>query len=242
VVIAIVGVLAGILIPVVGKARFSAKRAMCLSNIKGMLSAIHAYAVDHNGSIPYGPIAPPPSPSNLYPVTGMVTSQLSLRAGEPVGLGLLLTNYLGRQPAIVFCPGTDQRRDARAELAKVGTRQAVSGYYYRHGGNTLATLRQPHDTWDDHTILESLGRNRRNQPIRALITDQNFLTGVPLAAFGIVNRTNHKRKWVHAGYADGHAEPRRNNRGRYTVDVGNFPFNGPSKILAVFERLDVAHK
>lgn len=238
VVVAIITVLAGVLVPAFARARATARRAVCLSNIKGIMSAIHAYATEHNDSIPYGPTAPPPSPSNLYPVTGLVTSQLSLRDGRPVGLGLLLSDYLVNQPEVLFCPGTDQRHLAQVELAKVGTRQAISGYFYRHGSNTLATIREPRGTWDTHTSLDRLGRNSAGARISALVVDQNFLTGVSLAAFGIRNRTNHNQKWVNAGFADGHAETHANPDGRFTVDVGSFPFIGPNMILKVFEELD----
>lgn len=238
VVIAIVSVLAGVLVPAFGRARATARRAVCLSNIKGIMSAIHAYAGDNDDAIPYGPNAPPPSPSNLYPVTGLVTSQLSLADGRPMGLGLLLSGYLGNQPSILFCPGADQAHDAEIELAKVGSRQAISGFFYRHGSNTLATIRAPRGSWSDHIVLSRLGRNSKGEPIRALVVDQNFLTGVPLAAFGIINRTNHNREWVNAGYADGHAGATVNFDGEFTVDVGSFPFNGPNLILGVFEKLD----
>lgn len=238
VVFTITSLLAGMVVSGMGRARSTARRTMCLSNVKGIMSAIHAYATDQNDIIPYGPTAPPPSPSNLYPVTGLVTSQLSLSDGRPVGLGLLLSDYLGHQSDVLFCPGADQPQDAEAELAKVGTRQAISGFFYRHGSNTLASVREPRGTWVHHITLSRLGRNRADVPIRALVVDQNFVTGVPLAAFGIIDRTNHKQTWVNAGYADGHAETRANPQGQFTVNVGRFPFGGPDMILDVFEKLD----
>lgn len=238
VVVAITGTLIAVAASGLSRARTVAKRAMCLTNVKNIMTAVHAYSVENDDAIPYGPTAPPPSPSNLYPVTGLVTSQLSLRNGRPMGLGLLLSDYLGHQAEVLFCPGADQPVDSEAELAKVGKGRALSEYFYRHGSNTLATVRQPRGTWITHIKLSRLGVNRLGMPMRALVVDQNFLTGVPLAAFGIVNRTNHKQKTVNAGFADGHAETRANPKGRYTVDVGRFPFGGPDRILSVFERLD----
>lgn len=234
-VIAIIGTLAAVLLPALGNARSTAKRTMCLSNLKGMLNGIHAYAVDHSGAIPYGPMRA----STLYPVPGMVTSQLSVTSGEPAGLGLMLRDYLGSQAAVVFCPGSDVPLDSARELSNVGKRTAICDYFYRHGGNTLAGLRQPPDSLDDHIVLENLGRNSNDQPIRALIADNNFRTTAAIGAFGVTNHTNHKEKWVHAGYADGHAEARRNVMKRYSVDVGGSPHKGPDKILAMFEKLDV---
>jgi prepilin-type N-terminal cleavage/methylation domain-containing protein/prepilin-type processing-associated H-X9-DG protein len=239
VVIAVIAVLIGVLLPALSFARATARRTVCLGNLRSILQAVHAYAADHNDASPYGPTAPPPSPSNLYPVTGLVTSQLSLRDGRPMGLGLLLADYLGSQPEVLFCPGADERQDAITELEKVGIGQAISGYFYRHGSNTLATRLVPQHRWDDHLILGNLGANSNGDPIRALVMDQNFITGVPLAAFGITNRTNHNKTKMNVAFADGHADTRNNRDGRFTVDVGHFPFNGPDKILDVFEDLDV---
>lgn len=236
--IVIIAVLVALVVPSLARARHAAKRTVCLTNVKGIMTAVQAYATENNGSIPYGPTAPPPTPSNLYPLTGMVTSQISLSTGQPVGLGLMLRDHLGRNADILFCPGADNPIDAKRELAKVGKSQVINSYFYRHGSNTLKTRNEPFDTWDDRTHLENLGTNAQGNRIRALVVDQNYLTTSPLAAWGIIVRTNHKKLRVNAGYADGHAETRDNPEDKYSVDVGRFPFNGPDKILAAFEKLD----
>jgi len=238
VVIVIVALLVALVVPSLGRARHAAKETVCLAHMKGMMTAIQSYAVENRGCIPYGPIAPPPSPSNLYPVTGLVTSQISLSDGRPLGLGLLLAGHLDRNPTILFCPGTDEPVDAKRELSKVGKAQAISSYFYRHGSNSLATMNSPIDTWDDRIRLENLGENARGDRIRALVVDQNFLTDIPLPAYGIVVRTNHRQKRVNAGFADGHAETRHNPEKQYSVNVGRFPFTGPNRIIEVFEKLD----
>jgi len=51
-VIAIVGVLAAILIPVIGSVRDKAKIAQCTSNLRQMGTAINLYTSDHNGKYP----------------------------------------------------------------------------------------------------------------------------------------------------------------------------------------------
>jgi len=51
VVVAIIGILAGILVPVLGKARENAKRASCKSNLKQIGLALHMYA-DDNSTVP----------------------------------------------------------------------------------------------------------------------------------------------------------------------------------------------
>ncbi len=47
-VIAIIGILAAILIPVVGAAREAARGAACTSNLRQIGAGLHAYAADHN--------------------------------------------------------------------------------------------------------------------------------------------------------------------------------------------------
>src|SRR6478736_6202846 len=137
VVIAVIALLAAMLFPALASAREKGRRTVCLSNVRQVGIAIQMYAQDNEGRIPYGPKAPPfTNPSNFYPSTGAPTSLLSLQNGAPVGLGLLLQNYLATQPKVLFCPSSDQPFDTIAELAKVGTYQAQGSYYYRHGGNT----------------------------------------------------------------------------------------------------------
>ena len=51
-VIAIIGILAAILIPVVGRVRDQARRAACATNIRQCGLAAHAYALDNDGRLP----------------------------------------------------------------------------------------------------------------------------------------------------------------------------------------------
>src|SRR2546423_8589432 len=133
VVIAILAILMALLLPALASARAQGRKAVCISNLHQIGIALQAYALDNNGRIPYGPKAPPfISPADFYPSTGAPTSLLSLQSGAPVGLGLLLSQYIASEPKVLFCPGTDQRLDADAELAKVGNTQAQCNYYYRH--------------------------------------------------------------------------------------------------------------
>jgi prepilin-type processing-associated H-X9-DG protein len=57
-VIAIIGILASILIPVVGKVRESARQAQSASNTRQITLAILTYADDHNGFAPKGASGP----------------------------------------------------------------------------------------------------------------------------------------------------------------------------------------
>ncbi len=86
-VIAIIGILAAILIPVVSAVRDSARSAQCQSNLRQIGTAVHAYMSDRPDSDRL------PGPNWIY-----------IRPFNNVGLGLLLASYLG---AHEFRPGAE---------------------------------------------------------------------------------------------------------------------------------------
>jgi prepilin-type N-terminal cleavage/methylation domain-containing protein/prepilin-type processing-associated H-X9-DG protein len=246
VVIGIVAVLMGVLMPVLTSARASARKVACLSNLRQIGVAVHSYANDSRGNIPFGPKAPPfLSPADLYPSTGAPTSLISLASGAPVGLGLLLQNHLSKQSRVLFCPDPDQRVSADDELAKVGTAQAQCSYYYRHASVTRLFDPPSADNALDRSYrisLANLGKNRNGQPVRALAIDTMFLCprdGV-LAEFNVKPRTHHRQRFANILFSDGHTVSCSNADGRFTVDIHDYAelrdaFN---KILEVLERAD----
>jgi len=242
VVIAVIGILAGLLLPVLASARERGRRAACMSNLRQIGLAIHSYAGDNDGCIPYGPIAPPfTSPSSFYPSTGSPTSLISLQGGAPVGLGLLLATELGQTPRVLFCPGGDQPLDAAKELLQVGRRQAQGSYFYRHGG--VAELFAPPADRPPHLQLHNLGMNRDGDPIRALAVDMNFVAPRGLEEFNVITRTHHRQQTAQVLHADGSVVARGNRDGRYTVNVSNYSELRAafSHILRVLERADAEY-
>jgi len=238
VVIAIVSILMSIILPVMGRARQQAKNLVCVSNLHSVGKAIHSYALDFNDTIPYGPKDTlPPTATNFYTVGGNVTSLLSLENGAPVGLGLLLDQYLAEKPKVFFCPAADQPSEANKQLANVGHGQAQSDYYYRHA--SVALLSGKADIL--HIRLSSLGQNRNGRSISALVMDVQFLVHPSLAPFGVVERTSHKRKTVNILFADGQVLSKKNTKDRLTVDIGHVPYDALDKILKAFERADEMH-
>src|SRR5215831_778868 len=104
VVIAIIAVLAALLFPVLASSQQKARKTACLSNLRQVGVAITIYASDNSGNIPYGPKAGAfTSPLDFYPSTGAPTSLISLGSGQPVGLGLLLSQQLSAQRKVLFC-------------------------------------------------------------------------------------------------------------------------------------------
>jgi prepilin-type N-terminal cleavage/methylation domain-containing protein/prepilin-type processing-associated H-X9-DG protein len=241
VVIGILALLMALIFPALASARDAGRKAACVSNLRQIGIAIQGYAADNDGNIPYGPKAPPfTSPADLYPSTGAPTSLISLQGGAPVALGLLLPQHLAQQPKVLFCPGSDQKVDADAELAKVGVNQAQCSYFYRHGGSTLLFDNLANTNAPDHIKLDDLGANRNGLPIRALVIDSLFLCPPDLAVFNVKPRTNHRQKFANILFADGHALSRPNAAGQFTVDVSDYNEvrNSFDKILQVLEQAD----
>ncbi len=242
IVISIIGLLAALLLPALASARNAAQKAGCENNLHQIGLAIYNYATYYDGSIPYGPKAPPMiSPADFYPSTGTVTSLISLASGRPVALGLLLRNQLSKQPRVLFCPGSDQPVNTDAELAKVGHSQAQSSYYYRHASgyqlfdNPNIAAAQP-----DHIQLSNLGDNRNGKPIRALVMDTQFLCPPDLANFNVKPSTHHRQQFVNVLLSDGHVASCSNSDGRFTVDVRDYSEvrDAFDHILQVMERAD----
>jgi prepilin-type N-terminal cleavage/methylation domain-containing protein/prepilin-type processing-associated H-X9-DG protein len=241
VVLAIITILAALLLPGLASAREKGRRTVCLSNARQIALGIQMYAQDHDGRIPFGPMAPPfTNPNNFYPSTGAPTSLLSLQNGSPVGLGLMLQHHLAAQPRVLFCPSADQPLDTEAELAKVGTYQSQSSYYYRHGGNTDLFDAPGSTNLSPNLRLDNLGPNRNGRPIRALVMDTMFLCPEDLASFNVKPRTHHRQKSATLLFADGHAATRPNRDNRFTVDVTDYSQvrHAFEKILEAFERAD----
>lgn len=65
-VIAIIGILAAIIIPVVGRARESARNARCVGNLRGMGPAFMAFAADNKERFPPGWVSSDGSPKNNW--------------------------------------------------------------------------------------------------------------------------------------------------------------------------------
>lgn len=234
VVVSITALLIAILVPALGRARTVVRRTMCLGHLHQVGAAIHGYAQDHHGCIPYGPEAPPMTVTNLYPTTGAVTSLISLESGKPVALGLMLSRQLAKTPRVLFCPDADQGFRADGELANVGRGQAQADYYYRHGSGSSMYA----DAGTEHIRLASLGRNSDGNFIRALAIDANYLVDPFLEIFKVYLRTNHRMETVNVLFADGHASAVNNHKGEYTVDARDNPRQSFARILAVFERAD----
>lgn len=230
----VIAILLTILLPSLSRSRRIANQTACLSGLRQIGVAITSYAFDNKGHIPYGPKAPPPSATNFYPLTGNVTSLVSLQSGAPVGLGLLLGDHLGETKDVLFCPGVDVKEDVAAALAKVGTSQVEGSYYYRHASVAALSGKLP----PPRVRLDQLGKNRNGKPLRCLAMDTQFLAPPKMALFNVKTRTHHQRQVVDALFTDGHAATFDNSRERFIVNISVSVYKTLDAILKNFEALD----
>jgi prepilin-type N-terminal cleavage/methylation domain-containing protein len=109
-VIAIIGILAAILIPVVGKVRLQARNARCVSNLRQLGAASAVYAVDNRDRlVEAGHVS---LPHRLVGADGRdLVKDFVIR-------------YLGSRDEMMFCPG--ELRDAR-------NAQSSGDYQYANG-------------------------------------------------------------------------------------------------------------
>jgi len=246
VVITIIALLMGLLLPVLASARQAVIGSSCLSNQKQLMVAVHGYASDNKGDIPYGPEETDGGQSNgaddFYVVNGMTTSLISDKLGQAVGAGLMLRDHLSDTPEVLFCPGADQTVVVAQELAAVGTGSAISGYTYRHGGNTLGDLirfRTNGEPLDANIRIDNLGQNSNGDDIRALFVDNNFILPQGSSFYDFFHRSNHDRAFTNIAYADGHAEQRDNSTGLYEANIiGTNIYSSIDKMLQVFNEAD----
>ena len=104
IVIAIIGVLVGLLMPTVGRARESARRAACLSHLRQVHQSFLLFAEENGGHVPLGhrAIGNPPRPVKQF--NSMVYSGTSKKFCL---FGALYKTGGMKRPEIFFCPSNE---------------------------------------------------------------------------------------------------------------------------------------
>lgn len=99
--IAVVAVLAGLMLPVLGYAKEKARRAQCISNLKQVVLAMHEFSFDHEAY-----------PWRLPPMDG--GSQTMTQAAKSFQV---MSNYL-TTPELLVCPSDQRQRIDSIVLVK----------------------------------------------------------------------------------------------------------------------------
>ncbi len=139
-VIAIIGILAAILIPVVGAARERAREAVCRSNLRQIGMTVHLYAQDNNDRTP-------PNNANggtvAMAVGGSPARLAGLLVAPPIGWG---GNYVDTAD-IFFCPSMKSHPDFTPEADGLFTENGWIGYAWFY-------LLEAHDILLDNTVVD----------------------------------------------------------------------------------------
>lgn len=197
-VIAIIAILAGILLPTLGKARQTALRTKCLSNLRELGKGLQLYAQDHRSQFPLD--ITPRQARNLSPNHRTSSTHLLYNRGE-IGLGYL---YNTTNPAesyvdareTYFCPAAS-RFTATAGIGPWNNRTTVEGSYIYRGE------------------MDGLKRVRESNPsYAALVMDYTIDSGS-------TPNENHRGSHAVVVYNDGHAEAHANRGGVLTFRGAN---------------------
>lgn len=135
-VIAIIGILAAILVPVVGKVRDNARRSECISNLRQIGGALFLYAADNKNKLP--PVSSTWPPSSVETTWGRAIwtyagySAQSYRNPENDLIGAV-----GADRNIFHCPVSK-----REPVVAPGSSQALNGNRMSYGLNSFPLTRK----------------------------------------------------------------------------------------------------
>ncbi|MBL9137584.1 MAG: prepilin-type N-terminal cleavage/methylation domain-containing protein [Verrucomicrobiales bacterium] len=107
VVLAIIAILAGLLLPALGRAKAKARDIACAGNLRQLGIAVRTYAEDHDSILPSAELLPsqPADPSAPLPSIATVLSREMAAAPR--------TNQLGSSPSVFRCPSDSTQRYRR---------------------------------------------------------------------------------------------------------------------------------
>ena len=108
IVIGVIGVLVALLLPVLGRARESARRAGCISNLRQVHQTVQQYAFNHRGAVPLGYRAGFKQFNSMaYSATSRPPPEVSSQPGQFCLFGVLYLNKYMDPPDAFFCPSND---------------------------------------------------------------------------------------------------------------------------------------
>ena len=97
--IAIIGILAAIIIPTVGRVRQSARAAQCKSNLRQIGAGLHLYAADNKDRMPFGLTAPKAPGTGNFVWHRAILPYIGVQNAD---------RYDDKQSPVLLCPGAVQ--------------------------------------------------------------------------------------------------------------------------------------
>jgi prepilin-type N-terminal cleavage/methylation domain-containing protein len=202
VVIGIIAVLIGVLLPALSKARESANRAACMSNIRQLTTAWIMYANDNKGNLVFAEtddysVNPPPAPEDQGQIGWVIdtpgkpetNTDASVRAGQ-------LWKYASN-PSVYRCPSSFDKFNFRSY--SINTFFNGSHSLYSPSNTPIITKLGPGSKADRLVFIEEYDERGFNQGSFLVFKKQSPALWGDIPAFFHVKGTT-------LSFADGHAE------------------------------------
>lgn len=107
-VIAIIGILAAIIIPTVGRVRQSARAAQCKSNLRQIGAGLHLYAADNKDRLPFGLTQPQSPGTGNFVWHRAILPYIGVQDAD---------RYDNKQSPVLLCPGAIQPQTSPATFS-----------------------------------------------------------------------------------------------------------------------------
>jgi prepilin-type N-terminal cleavage/methylation domain-containing protein/prepilin-type processing-associated H-X9-DG protein len=187
VVIAIIGILAAMLLPALNKARQTAKRASCLSNVKQITLACVMYAGDNDEELPVAVVYSWESPTWCKNADG---SQLTNFIQDVIGPQI--ANIPGHITQVFKCP-------AAKDIGTYGGDLLTASYACDYRYNCYESCHDP-NAYKVPSVGSAPGRRLSNvaNPSLAILWADVVFPNWPSSIF--------PHDGINCGYVDGHAE------------------------------------
>lgn len=221
VVIAIISILAGLLLPALSRARYSARKASCLSNVKQISLAQIMYANDNKGWTPYMETTDGETALAERKFLGGQTFSNQIfhwPRRMRMGMGPFMEDYMAQTIGALVCPcangtWTGTSSEMTAAQAPLVLKDWMDGVEVETGGR-----KPPQDWWAHYSFGYHFNLNRGNS--FAMVADNMWYTNMP----GVHHLQNHTDMTWSAAFSDGSAATRKN------TDLWFYGSNSPDKI------------
>ncbi len=228
VVVAIIAIMAGMLLPVISRAKEKAVLISCLSNLKQVGIGINLYADENAGNIPVGPsLSAAQTGYGIYAAEPHYATNRTWIGGPAQtyeGLGLLTQEGQLQGLSLFNCPGDPS---INGDVTNSGWGDAYQSYLYRQLDARATGQRK--------AKLDDLGRNPNGRNVTALALDVNVEVN-----FDLKPRFNHRGVLVNMLAADASARSLKNPNGE--VSIPAIDANYRANVATVFVNADEADR